>query len=221
MGGHWTVLVSWLSAGIKCNYPKSPLAESQHWGKSTVWTAGEGWDRGVCFSRAIPLDVNHAYGHTAGVTSSLWDYRHPVFISRSWGKWRGTKGERGATSCDQRIVWISGVSNKGPRDLSSANHWVPEGQSERTKAIHPDLDPEKTCSWRQNSPFFPQQSEVKNKQICVRAWLWPCEWGGKGLSLPQCSGTGGRRGEAGERTLLSCASRLQLCWGKASAVSCR
>jgi len=29
--------------------------------------------------------------------------------------------------------------------------------------------------------FFPQHSEVKNKQTCAQAWLWPCEEGGKGL----------------------------------------
>lgn len=77
MGGHWTVLVSWLSAGNKCNYPKSPLAEVSTEERAQSELLGEG-ETGECvfpglyhWMWTMHMDTPQLWLHLCGTTGTL------------------------------------------------------------------------------------------------------------------------------------------------------
>lgn len=161
---------------------------------------------------------NHIHGNCSReYNPHKRDDRYPMFILTT------VKVEGHKRGCEQGLhglVWSSGASNKRPRDLDGAKHWVPEEQAARIKVILIKTLILKRVHVKAEAlpPAFLLQHSEKLKwmsAICLcsqdwrRKWLIPfsvlCSWW--------------REGESWRKDVFP--RLLWFCWWKACAKSCK
>lgn len=192
--------------------PQLPISWRQHWGKRS-WSEVWEFSRSGEHQPGCEIMYMGAVGVSTILTTGIMGYVHLNY--RKSGRAQKRLWTRIAWTC----IGLPGASNKRPRDLGGAKHWVPENQAVRIQVTLTKTSILKRSAHKEALPpaFLLQHSEKIKWMTAIR--LWSQDWRRKRL-IPFSALCGWwSEGESWRKDVLP--GLVWFCWRKACAKSCK